>query len=86
MVLSATSDSDEDSVEYTPQRAVFSAPEPPEGFKFVQHKKSKTLHLVDYRYPNSTECARAVNPNYSSEAVVRWDSAVCHLCNRKHVR
>ncbi|CAJ1388419.1 unnamed protein product [Effrenium voratum] len=81
---SATSDSGEESDEVIPPKPVFAAPEVPSGYQFVQHKKSKTLHLVDLKFPRSTECGRAVNQNYTDKPVVRWDSAVCHLCKRKH--
>lgn len=81
---SATSDSGAESDEFVPPKPVFKAPEPPRGYSFVQHKKSKTLHLVDFKFPRSTECGRTVNHNYEHNAMVKWDSAVCHLCNRKH--
>ena len=80
---SGTSDSDEESVELQQEKPIFFPPEPPEGFKFVQHKRTKTLHLVDHRFPSSTNCGRMVDSNYHGEASVRWDSAVCHNCKKK---
>ena len=82
---SGTSDSDEESVELQQEKPVFFPPEPPEGFKFVQHKRTKTLHLVDHRFPSSTNCGRMVDSNYHGEAAVRWDSAVCHTCKKKKI-
>ena len=45
---SGTSDSDEESVELQQEKPIFFPPEPPDGFKFVQGKRTKTLHLVDH--------------------------------------
>ena len=81
-ITSSSSGSDSDSVELNAPIKVFHPPEAPEGFKFVQNKRTKTLHLVDYRYPSGTCCGRVLDSNYQTPAQLRYDSATCHVCKR----
>ena len=82
-ITSSSSESDSDSVELNAPVKVFLPPVAPDGFKFVQNKRTKTLHLVDYKYPSGTCCGRLLDAHYTTPAQIRYDSATCHVC-KKH--
>jgi hypothetical protein len=79
---SSSSDSDAESVEYNAPVRMFYPPSAPLGFHFMQNKRTKTLHLVDAKYPHGTCCGRVSDQNFSEPAQLRYDSAVCHVCRR----
>ena len=79
---SSSSDSESESVQLEPRPKLFYPPKAPDGFCFVQNKRTKTLHLVDDMYPSGTCCGRVIDKNYVDPAQIRYDSAVCHLCRR----
>ena len=81
-ITSSSSESETESVELEAPVKVFHPPSAPEGFKFVQNKRTKTLHLVDYKYPSGTCCGRLLDSNYVTPAQLRYDSATCHVCKR----
>ena len=81
-ITSSSSESESESVELAAPMRVFYPPEAPEGFKFVQNKRTKTLHLVDHRYPSGTCCGRLLDSNYMTPTQLRYDSATCHVCKR----
>eukprot|EP00435_Cladocopium_sp_Y103_P047487 s2776_g14.t1 len=62
----------------------FHPPSPPDGLKFVQHRKTKALHYVDYKFPAGTVCGRTLTSDYVPPRELRYDSAVCHSCTRSH--
>ena len=51
----------DDSVEMTDPGPGFEPPKVPAGFKFMQNRRTKTLHLVDLQYPSSTCCGRFID-------------------------
>ena len=57
-ITSSSSESEAESVELEAPVKVFHPPSAPEGFRFVQNKRTKTLHLVDYKYPSGTCCGK----------------------------
>ena len=79
---SSSSDSEAESVEYNAPVRMFYPPSAPLGFHFMQNKRTKTLHLVDAKYPHGTCCGRVLDKNFSEPAQLRYDSAVCHVCRR----
>ena len=81
-ITSSSSESEAESVELEAPVKVFHPPSAPEGFRFVQNKRTKTLHLVDYKYPSGTCCGRLLDSNYVTPAQLRYDSATCHVCKR----
>jgi hypothetical protein len=81
-ITSSSSESEAESVELEAPIKVFHPPSAPEGFKFVQNKRTKTLHLVDYKYPSGTCCGRVLDANYVTPTQLRYDSATCHVCKR----
>ena len=79
---SSSSDNEAESVEYNAPVRMFYPPSAPLGFHFMQNKRTKTLHLVDAKYPHGTCCGRVLDKNFSEPAQLRYDSAVCHVCRR----
>ena len=79
---SSSSDSDAESLEYNAPVRIFQPPTAPSGFHFMQHKRTRTLHLVDAKYPHGTCCGRVLDQNFAEPSQLRWDSAVCHVCRR----
>ena len=65
---SSSSDSDAESVEYNAPVRMFYPPSAPLGFHFMQNKRTKTLHLVDAKYPHGTCCGRVLDQNFSEPA------------------
>ncbi|CAL1132459.1 unnamed protein product [Cladocopium goreaui] len=63
---SSSSDSEAESVEYNAPVRMFYPPSAPLGFHFMQNKRTKTLHLVDAKYPHGTCCGRVLDKNFSA--------------------
>ena len=80
---SSSSDSDAESVVLEAPVRVFLPPRAPEGYHFMQHRRTKTLHLVDAKFPNGTCCVRVLDQNFVVPPQLRYDSATCHVC-KKH--
>ena len=57
-ITSSSAESEAGRVELEAPVRVFHPPSAPEGFRFVQNKRTKTLHLVDYKYPSGTCCGK----------------------------
>ncbi|CAE7791982.1 unnamed protein product [Symbiodinium sp. CCMP2592] len=57
-------------------------PEPPEGFRFVQHAKLKTLHYVMQGHLNFTVCGRRITDSLTGSVSLKWDSPVCRNCKK----
>ena len=79
---SSSSDSDAESLEYNAPVRIFQPPTAPSGFHFMQHKRTRTLHLVDAKYPHGTCYGRVLDQNFAEPSQLRYDSAVCHVCRR----
>jgi hypothetical protein len=81
-ITSSFSESEAESVELEAPIKIFHPPSAPEGFQFVQNKRTKTLHLVDYKYLSGTCCVRVLDANYVTPTQLRYGSATCHVCKR----
>ena len=79
---SSSSESDAESVEYQAPVRMFRPPSAPDGYHFMQHRRTKTLHLVDYKYPAGTCCGRVLDQNFVAPTQLRYDSPTCHVCRR----
>ncbi|CAK9080526.1 unnamed protein product [Durusdinium trenchii] len=79
---SDSSDSEESATPPETYVKKFQPPVAPENCSFLQHKRTKTLHVVDSRFPRSTGCGRLVSADYVAPSNVRYDAAVCHTCSR----
>ena len=60
----------------------FDPPQAPSGFVFVQHQRSKLLHLISVDNQRALACGRLKNAAYAPPQLLRYDSAVCHACQR----
>lgn len=80
---SSSSDSEAESVVLEAPVRVFLPPRAPEGYHFMQHRRTKTLHLVDAKFPSGTCCGRLLDQNFVVPSQLRYDSATCHVC-KKH--
>ena len=78
-ITSSSSESEAESVELEAPTKVFHPPSAPEGFKFVQNERTKTLHLVDYKYPRGTCCGRFLNAKLrdANTAQIRLGNLSC---------
>jgi len=65
-VMSSSSDSDAESLEYDALVKILQPPTEPSGFHFMQHKRTRTLHLADAKYPHGTCCGRVLYQNLQS--------------------
>ena len=78
------SSSDEDAVEGAHCARQVVLPKAPDGFKLVQHTKSRMLHLLSQDRQKIFECGRAVGDNHevAKDAQLRWDTPCCGRCWR----
>ena len=76
----SSSDESEQSSEPPAPPRLFLPPTPPEGYHFLQHSKSKTLHIIQDHRVRILECGRKVTEAYTREFQTRWDSSVCSNC------
>ena len=60
----------------------FEPPKAPPGYSFVKHKKSKLLHYVADGVFKSLACGRNKSDAYEQPGTLRYDSAVCHGCQK----
>ena len=60
----------------------FDPPQAPSGFVFVQHQRSKLLHLISVDNQRALACGRLKNAADAPPQLLRYDSAVCHACQR----
>ena len=52
------------------------------GTPLVKHSKSKLLHYVADGMLRVLACGRIKSDMYVAPGVLRYDSAVCHACQR----
>lgn len=81
-LTSSSSDSSNDSDEMCTPGQSFMPPVPPKGCKFMQHRRTKTLHIVESWFPHGTRCGRTLDANHIAPTNIKFDSAVCNVCNR----
>ena len=79
---SSSSESEAESVECQAPVRLSRPLVAPDGYHFVQHKSTKTLHLVKYKYPAGTCCGRVLDSNFLVASQLRYDSPTCHVCRR----
>ncbi|CAE7679191.1 unnamed protein product [Symbiodinium sp. CCMP2592] len=78
----ASSSSEEDGPGPRIPQFVPRLPEPPDGFRFVQHAKLKTLHYVMQGHLNFTVCGRRITDSLTGSLSLKWDSPVCRNCKK----
>ena len=61
---SSSSDSEAESVVLEAPVRVFLPPRALGGYHFMQHGRTKTLHLVDAKFPSGTCCGRVLDQNF----------------------
>ena len=76
----SSSDESEQSSAQPAQPRLFLPPTPPDGCHFLQHSKSKTLHIIQDHRVRILECGRKVTDAYTRDFQTRWDSSVCSNC------
>ena len=86
---SSSSDSQSDVLsedDYVEGSAFLGVPTPPEGYSFVQHRRSKTLHFLKDGYKRVLVCGRMVTDAYAKPRrdAIRFDTSRCHNCLRAH--
>ena len=81
-VTTCSSSSSESEVEREVVVRQFAPPTAPAGYTFVKHSKSKLLHYVEDGMLRVLACGRMKSDMYIDPGVLRYDSAVCHSCQR----
>ena len=77
----SSSDSEsEDEREVVPRQ--FMPPVAPSGFSFLKHRKSKLLHYIADDITKTLACGRVRTHVYIDPGELRYDSAVCHACQK----
>lgn len=60
----------------------FFPPTVPDGYIFLQHQKSKLLHYMRAGDVRVLACGRLKTQAYDPPNMLRYDSAICHACQR----
>ena len=81
-VTTCSSSSSDSEVEREVVVRQFAPPMAPAGYTFVKHSKSKLLHYVADGMLRVLACGRIKSDMYMAPGVLRYDSAVCHACQR----
>ena len=79
----SSSDESEQSCEPPAPARLFHPPKPPDGHYFLQHSKSKTIHIIQDHRNRILECGRQVTDAYTRDFQTRWDSSVCSHCLKR---
>ena len=83
-VDTTSSSSDESGAELGTARRVVQRPRVPKSLKLIQHRKLKTLHLMEQQNQKIMLCGRVAEPSrYDNVAETRFDTPCCHVCWRK---
>ena len=83
-VATTSSSSDEGAAELSSARRPVHPPTVPNQLKLLQHKKFKTLHLMELQNQRVMLCGRVAEPSrYANVQETRFDSPCCHTCWRK---
>ena len=84
VVDTTSSSSDESGAELNPARRPVQRPRVPDELKLIQHKKLKTLHLMETQNQRVMLCGRtAETDRYDQVQETRFDTPCCHVCWRK---
>ena len=81
-VTTGSSSSSESEAEREVVIRQFAPPVAPSGYTFVKHSKSKLLHYVADGMLRVLACGRIKSDMYVAPGELRYDSAVCHACQR----
>ena len=83
-VQTTSSSSDESGAELSIARRVMQQPRVPSELKLIQHKKLKTLHLMETQNNRVMLCGRiAEQTRYDNVQETRFDTPCCHVRWRK---
>ena len=83
-VATTSSSSDEEAAELSSARRPVHPPKVPNQLKLLQHRKLKTLHLMELQNQRIMLCGRVAEPSrYESVQETRFDTPCCHTCWRK---
>ena len=81
--ITTDSSSDDSAGEEEPRALVqrqFLPPVAPAGYAFVKHSKTKMHHYLADGMQHVLACGRAKTAVYDKATNLRYDSAVCHMC------
>ena len=78
---SSTSDS-EDPVPGNSKSRILQVPSPPEGYRFLQHSKVRTLHYQRSEHCRFTLCGRKAEAPLGQACSIRYDTPVCGNCKK----
>ena len=81
-VTTDSSDSETDDEDRALVQRQFLPPTIPDGYHCFQHHKSKLLHFMKVEDSRVLACGRMKSAAYRPLLVLRYDSAVCHACQR----
>ena len=81
-VTTDSSDSETDDEDRALVQRQFLPPAIPDGYHCFQHHKSKLLHFMRVEDSRVLACGRMKSAAYRPPLVLRYDSAVCHACQR----
>lgn len=85
-VATTSSSSDEGAAELSSARRPVHPPTVPIQLKLLQHKKLKTLHLMELQNQRVMLCGRvAETGRYENVQETRFDTPCCHTCWRKMI-
>ena len=83
-VDTTSSSSDEEGAINNSARRPVQRPRVPDELKLIQHKKLRTLHLMEQQNQRVMLCGRTAEPaRYEPVQETRFDTPCCHTCWRK---
>ena len=83
-VDTTSSSSDEEGAVNNSARRPVQRPRIPDELKLIQHRKLRTLHLMEQQNQRVMLCGRTAEPSrYESVQETRFDTPCCHTCWRK---
>ena len=84
VVDTTSSSSDEEGAANSTARRPVRKPRVPDELKLIQHRKFKTLHLMEKQNERIMLCGRVAEPaRYEPLQETRFDTPCCHTCWRK---
>ncbi|CAE7717441.1 unnamed protein product [Symbiodinium sp. CCMP2592] len=79
---SGSSDSGDSSGSDDEPARIMPPPEPAEGTTFLQHQRTRLLHMIADNNRRVLMCGRMVSDLYSLPQRIRFDSSVCRNCKK----
>ncbi|CAE7743608.1 unnamed protein product [Symbiodinium sp. CCMP2592] len=79
---SGSSDSSDSSGSDDEPARIMPPPEPAEGTTFLQHQRTRLLHMIADNNRRVLMCGRMVSDLYSLPQRIRFDSSVCRNCKK----